>query len=352
MQVARLHGPRDIRVADEQEPPAPRAGEVLLNIRTVGVCGSDLHMYETGRIGYTVASKPFVLGHEFMGEVAAVGTDALDGNHQPLHVGQRVAIEPAVPCWRCELCENGHPNLCPNHYFYGLFPEDGALRERMIVSARNCFPMPDSLSDDAGPLLETLGVAIHAIDFSKIRIASTVAVIGAGPVGLLIMRLAVLAGASQVFAFDKLDWRLQKAREWGATHAINIDECEAVGALMDLTGGRGVDVAIEAAWADHSVQQAANMLRYGGRLVLVGIPPDDQLRLQHSVARRKGLTIIMSRRMKHTYPRAIALATSGKVKLEELVSHRFTLSETAKAYASNMAYEQGINKVILRVGYS
>ena len=119
---------------------------------------------------------------------------------------------------------------------------------------------------------------------------------------------------------------------------------------MDVTGGRGVDVAIEAAWADHSVQQAADMARYGGRLTLVGIPPDDQLRLQHSVARRKGLTIIMSRRMKHTYPRAIELATSGKVKLEELVSHRFDLAETAGAYASNAAYEDGVNKVILRVG--
>ena len=167
------------------------------------------------------------------------------------------------------------PNLCPNHYFYGLFPEDGALREQMTVSARNCFPLPDALSDDVGPLLETLGVAIHAIDLSKIRIASSVAVIGAGPVGLLITRLAALAGASQIFAFDKLDWRVQKAREWGATHAINIDECDPVGAVLDVTGGRGVDVAIEAAWADHSVQQAADMARYGGRLVLVGIPPDD-----------------------------------------------------------------------------
>ena len=119
--------------------------------------------------------------------------------------------------------------------------------------------------------------------------------------------------------------------------------------MKEVTSGRGVDVAIEAAWADHSVQQAADMARPGGRLVLVGIPPDDKLALQHSVARRKGLTIMMSRRMKHTYPRAIALAASGAVKLEELVSHRYTLSETAQAYASNAAYEAGINKVILRV---
>ena len=349
MQVARLHGPKDIRIAGEPEPPPPGPGEVTLNIKTVGLCGSDLHMYETGRIGYTIASEPFILGHEFMGRVAAVGADALDGEHQPLKVRQRVAVEPAVPCWRCELCEMGHPNLCPNHKFYGLFPEDGALRERMTVSARNCFPMPEALSDEVGPLLETLGVAIHAIDLSKIRLAGSVAVLGAGPVGLLITRLAALAGAARIFAFDKFDWRVQKARDWGATQAFNVDDCDPADVVKDLTGGRGVDVAIEAAWADHSVQQAADMARYGGRLVLVGIPPDDKLQLKHSVARRKGLTIMMSRRMKHTYPRAIELATSGAVKLEELVSHRYDLSQTAQAYASNLAYEPGINKVILRV---
>ena len=349
MQVARLHGPKDIRIADVPAPSPPGPGEVALSIKTVGVCGSDLHMYESGRIGYTVASKPVILGHEFMGVVSALGEDALDGNHQPLQIGQRVAVEPHVPCWRCELCERGDPNLCPNHYFYGLFPEDGALRERMNVSARNCFPVPDALSDEVCPLLETLGVAIHAIDLSKIRVASSVAVIGAGPVGLLIARLAVLAGASPVFAFDKLDWRVQMARALGAAHAYDVGDCDPVDVVRDLTGGRGVDVAIEAAWSDHSVQQAADMARNGGRLVLVGIPPDDKLQLQHSVARRKGLTIMMSRRMKHTYPRAIALATSGKVKLEELVSHRFDLAQTAQAYESNAAYERGINKVILRV---
>lgn len=349
MRAARLFGPKDIRVQAEAPPPAPAPGEVLLKVATVGVCGSDLHMYETGRIGYTDITEPFILGHEFMGEIVALGADALGGEHQPLQVGQRVAVEPAVPCWRCELCEHGHPNLCPNHHFYGLFPEEGALRERMLVSARNCFPMPDALTDDAGPLLETLGVAIHAIDLSKIRIGHSIAVIGVGPVGLLITRLAALAGAARVIAFDKLDWRLQKACDWGATQAFNVDRQDPVQAVMGLTGGRGVDVAIEAAWADHSVQQAADMARYGGRLTLVGIPPDDQLRLKHSVARRKGLTIMMSRRMKHTYPRAIELALSGAVKLEELVSHRFDLAETAAAYASNAAYEDGVNKVVLRV---
>ncbi len=350
MQAARLYGPKDIRIAREPAPRPPGPEQVALAIKTVGICGSDLHMYESGRIGYTAFDRPVILGHEFMGEVVALGEGALDGNHQPLRIGQRVAVEPAVPCWRCEICEMGHPNLCPNHYFYGLFPEDGALRERMNVSARNCFPLPDAISDEAAPLLETLGVAIHAIDLAKIRIGSSVAVLGAGPVGMLIARLAVLAGASQVAVFDKYGWRLQMARAWGATQVFNVDECRPAEAALEATGGRGVDVAIEAAWADESVQQAADMARNGGRLVLVGIPPDDKLRLKHSVARRKGLTVMMSRRMKHTYPRAIALALSGRVKLDELVSHRFELAEAARAYACNAAYETGLNKVILRVG--
>ena len=349
MQVARLHGPKDIRIASEPGPPAPAAKEVTLAIGAVGICGSDLHMYETGRIGYTAARKPFVLGHEFMGTVVALGEGALDGLHQPLRIGQRVAVEPALPCWRCELCEHGHPNLCPHHRFYGLYPEDGALRERMNVRARNCFPMPDVLSDDEGPLLETLGVAIHAIDLGKVRIGSTVAVLGAGPVGLLIARLAQLAGAAQVYSFDKFAWRVEMARRWAATPAFAVDDGVPADVLRECTGGRGVDLAIEAAWADHSVQQAADMLRYGGRLVLVGIPPDDRLQLQHAVARRKGLSIIMSRRMKHSYPRAIALA-AGKVDLAQLVSHRYELAQTAEAYARNAAYEAGIHKVIVRVG--
>ncbi len=350
MRVAKLYGAKDIRIETMDAPPAPQAGEVLLNIGTVGLCGSDLHMYETGRTGYTDSVEPFVLGHEFMGVVTAVGEGALDGNHKPITIGQRMAVDPCVPCWRCEQCEHGHPNLCPNHSFYGLFPDHGALREQMIVEARNCFPMPDELSDETGPLLETLGIAIHAIDFSKIKIASSVAVIGAGPVGLLITKLASMMGVSKLFTFDKLTWRVDKAHEWGATHALNVNDCDPVEAVMEATNGRGVDVAIEAAFADHTVQQAAEMLRYGGRLVLVGIPPDDQLNLKHSVARRKGLTIIVSRRMKHTYPRAIELATSGKINLEELVSHKYDISKTAEAYARNFDYDKGIHKLILTVG--
>jgi L-iditol 2-dehydrogenase len=216
----------------------------------------------------------------------------------------------------------------------------------MIVRARNCFPIPDNISDGAGTLLETLGVAIHAVDLGKLRVADSVAVIGCGPVGLLIVQLAKLAGAAPVYAFDKFDWRVEMAQQLGA-QAWNVDHADALAVIRQVTGKRGADVVFEAAWADDSVQLAAEMVRVGGRVVLVGIPGDDRLLMQHSTARRKGLTIMMARRMKHTYPRAIRLAESGMVRLDDLISHHFTLEETPAAFAINARYESGVQKIII-----
>jgi L-iditol 2-dehydrogenase len=348
MKSVRLHGPRDLRIEDIPDPAAPRAGEVLIRVGAVGICGSDLHMYADGRIGDTVFSSPLVLGHEFMGTVTAVGDSALDGRQQPLRVGQRVVVDPSSPCYHCEMCDQGHPNLCPNHTFYGVYPTNGALQECMIVNARNCFPIPDSISDGAGTLLETLGIAIHSVDLGKLRVANSVAVIGCGPVGMLILKLAKVAGASPVFAFDKLPWRVEKARQWGA-QAYNVNEVDPLQTLMAETSGRGVDVVFEAAWADASVQLAADMARIGGRVVLVGIPGDDRLQMQHSTARRKGLNLKLVRRMKHTYPRAIRLATTGAVDLDDLISETVTLDQASAAFKKNNDYVEGVQKIVIAV---
>ncbi len=351
MLAARLYGPRDIRIDEVPEPPSPGPGEVLLEVAAVGVCGSDLHTYEDGRIGATTVESPLVLGHEFAGRVLAVGPDASDGLDQPLLPGQRVAVDPATPCWRCEMCEAGHPNLCRRLHFCGLWPDDGALQQRMIVSARSCFPLPDALSDVEGALLEPLGIGIHAVDLAKLKIARSVGVLGCGPIGLMIIKLARLAGADPIYAFDLLPWRVEKAKAWGASDAFLVEESDPGVAVAELTAGRGVDVAFEAAWADQSVQQAADMARLGGRVVLVGIPGDDRLEMRHSVARRKGLTIMMSRRMKHTYPRAIHMAASPRcaLDLEDMVSHRLPLRETGRAFAMNADYEAGVHKIVIDV---
>jgi len=312
-----------------------------------GICGSDLHSYKDGRIGDTVYTAPTILGHEFMGTVVAVGPAAEDGNHTPLLPGQRVAVDPALPDTRHELYEKGHPNLVPK-VFYGLHPEDGALREAMVVPARNCFPLPDLISDGAGTLLETLGVALHAVDLGQLKVAETAAVLGCGPVGLLLLRLAALSGVAAVYGFDLYPWRVDKARSWGATEALRVEpEADPAAAVYEATGGRGVDVVFEAAWSDESVALAAEMVRPDGRLVLVGIPGDDRLVLKHSTARRKGLTILMSRRMKHTYPRAISLAAAGRIDLDDLVSHHFPLAKAPEAFALGERYAEGVHKIVI-----
>ena len=348
MTAVRLYGPEDLRVDRVPRPGPPGSGEVLLRVTAVGVCGSDLHTYQDGRIGDTSVLQPITLGHEFGGVVEAVAADALDGNFQPLLTGTRVAVDPAQPCGRCAMCEQGHPNLCHRLHFCGLFPDEGSLSNYMLVPSHTCFPVPDAIDDAGAALLEPLGIAIHAIDLAHIRVANSVAILGAGPIGLYILQLAKLSGADPIFVSDKFDWRLAKAEAYGAI-PINCDQMDAVQAVLGATGGQGVDVAMEAAWADHSVQQAAEMARLGGRLVLVGIPGSDNLHLKHSTARRKGLTIRMSRRMKHTYPRAIKLAQSGKVDLNGIVSHHFPLEQTPAAFALNLAYRDDVVKIVIDV---
>jgi L-iditol 2-dehydrogenase len=348
MTAARLHGPSDLRVEPVPHPGPPGSGQVLLRVTTVGICGSDLHSYKDARIGDVALQSPLILGHEFAGIVEAVGQDSLDGNAQPLTPGTRVAVDPAQPCWGCEMCEQGHPNLCHRLLFCGSYPDDGSLCQWMHMPARSCFPIPDSLDDASAALLEPLGIAIHAVDLARIRVANSVAILGAGFVGLSILQLVKHSGADPIFISDKFPWRLAVAESYGAI-PINCDDTDPVRAVRDATRGRGVDVAIEAAWADHSVQQAAEMARLGGRLVIVGISENDELTFKHSTIRRKGLTIRLARRMKHTYPRAIHLTQIGVVDLGRAISHRFSLAQTPEAFALNAAYQDRVVKAVIDV---
>lgn len=348
MMAALLYGPRDMRVEQIPRPADPGPGMALLRVTAVGVCGSDLHTYTDGRIGEWVVAAPLVLGHEFGGVVEAVGPEAYDGDFAPLLVGTRVAVDPAQPCGRCEMCEQGHPNLCHRLHFCGLYPDGGSLCEYIVMPAHCCFPVPATIDDAGAAVLEPLGIALHAVDLAKLHVADSVAILGAGPIGLLLLQVAKLAGAAPVYVIDQFPWRLELAQKYGAV-PVNFADVDPVQAVMQATGGRGVDVAIEAAWADHSVQQAADMARMGGRLVLVGIPGPDKLEMKHSTARRKGLTIRVSRRMKHVYPRAIKLVENGSIDLHGIVSHHFPLSRTPEAYALNVAYADQVNKIVIDI---
>lgn len=344
MTAVRLHSPADLRVEQIPHPGPPGPGHVLLRVTTTCICGSDLHTYKEAKIGDVVLQSPLILGHEFAGVVEAVGPDSLDGHFQPLQPGTRVAVDPAQPCWTCEMCEQGHPNLCHNLHFCGSYPDVGSLSRRIHMPARSCFPIPDAMDDISAAMLEPLGIALHAVDLARLQVGNSLAILGAGCIGLTILQVARLAGADPIYISDKFDWRLARAERYGG---LPLSDTEQVQAIHEKSGGRGVDVAIEAAWADHSVQQAVDMLRLGGRLVIVGISEDDRIAFQHSTARRKGLTIRLSRRMKHTYPRALRLWQSGAIDLAGIISHRFPLEETPAAFALNAAYKDQVVKVAI-----
>jgi L-iditol 2-dehydrogenase len=293
----------------------------LVRVKAVGICGSDLHWFGEAGIGDAKLKKPLVLGHEFAGVIAA-----------GQRLGQRVAVDPAVPCHNCEFCLQGNPNLCTRMRFAGHGLEDGALREYIAWPDECLFPLPDSLSDADGVMLEPLGVALHAVDLGKLRVGMTVGVFGAGPIGLLIQQLARLSGAQAVYVTDILPHRVEAARSLGATKATRAGDGSEVRKVLDATGGRGVDVAFEVAGENAAVEAAVAAVKPGGCVILAGIPTDDRTSFSASIARRKGLTIKLVRRMKFTYPRAIQLVESGKVDVRSLVSHQFPLEQAQQAF--------------------
>ncbi len=347
--AARLHGPGDLRIDSVPHPGEPAPGEALVRVEVVGICGSDLHAFRHGGTGGEDPQGPIVMGHEFAGVVECVGDRASDGEGRPLAGGARVAVDPAQPCGKCEWCLRGDPNLCPTIKFCGLWPTDGALRPYIRVPADTCFPVPEGMSAATATMLEPLGVAIHAMDLAKLRVGESLAVIGTGSIGLCTLQLTAMGHAGPVFAADQLPWRADYAAKCGASAAFCSRDTDIVREVLDATSQRGVDVVIEATTGGGAVQQGAEMLAPGGRLIVVGIDEEDQLTLRHSTARRKGLTIRMVRRMKHAYPRAIRLAAHGGLDLTGLITHWFPLEQCPEAFALNADYRDGVIKAMIEI---
>ncbi len=316
MKSVRLHGTGNLQIHDEPVPVAGE-GEKLVRVKSVGVCGSDLHWFSEGEIGDAKLEHPLVLGHEFAGITQE---------------GQRVAIDPAIPCRRCEFCEHGNHNLCSSLIFAGHGKTDGGLREWVAWSEKSLFPIPDSISDADGALLEPLGVAIHAVDLGKLKAGMTVGVFGCGTIGLLIIQMAKLSGAANIIATDKLAHRVEAAKKVGASEAFLVGDNSHLSEIGAATQGRGVDVSFDAAGTQDAVDDAFAAVLPGGKVVLAGIPDGDKTSFSASTARRKGLTIKLVRRMKHTYPRAIELVSKGLVDVRSIVTHRFPLEQAAEAF--------------------
>lgn len=313
--------------------PRPEAGEELLRVTAVGICGSDLHWLEDAGIGDARLTHPLVLGHEF----AAVAESG------PFK-GRRVAVDPAISCGTCEFCLLGHPNFCSRMHFAGHDRDDGALREWMTWPSRFLFPMPDTLSPADGAMLEPLGVALHSVDLAHLRTGMSVGVFGCGPIGLLIVQLARLSGAARIVATDLLSHRLDAARDCGATDVLPARDGEEAKEVLALTEG-GLDVVFEVAGEGPAVEASMEAAKPGARVILVGIPSDDRISFSASVSRRKGLTVKLVRRMKHTYERATMLVERGLVDVRSLVTHRFPLDRFEEAFQV-ASRREGIKVVI------
>lgn len=321
MRAARLHAAGDLRVADEPAPEADGSMS-LVRVTAVGICGSDLHWWDEGAIGDAKLTRPLVLGHEGAGVIAA-------GPRR----GERVAIDPAIPCEACQACRDGYRNLCYQIRFSGHGDTDGMLRELMAWPSALLHPLPERVSDAEGAMLEPLGVAIHCVDLGHLPFGGTAAVIGCGPIGLLLIALLKASGARRVLAAEPLAHRREAAARLGADQ------------VHDSLDDAGVDVAFEAAGNDEAVGLAMASVRPGGRVVLAGIPGDDAITFGASLARRKGLTIAMVRRMNEVYPRAISLAERGVVDLAAIVTSRSGLGEIRSAFADG-ARRTGLKVIV------
>lgn len=324
MRAVLQHGVRDVRPAELPDPELA-AGEVLLRTRAVTICASDLHLFAEGNVGGVSWGRPFVPGHE----VSAVVEDP---HGAPLPPGTPVVLDPALPCGECDSCAAGRSHLCRNLGFMDLPPVDGAMRELIAWPASQVFPLPSSVDIVEAPLIEPLCVAVHATELPASLAGATVAVVGCGAIGLFTLQMARLRGAARVFATDLVAPRLALARELEAEATVQVNEQDPAAALLDATGGRGVDVAFEAAGPPEALQQALDVVRPGGEVVVIGIPSTDEYHLRASQLRRGEVTLRFARRQNENYPEAIRLVGEGRIRIGPLLTHRFPPSRAQEAF--------------------
>lgn len=329
----------------EREIPQPADNEVLVKLEYVGICGSDMHYYETGRIGDYVVEPPFVLGHEPGGVVVEVGK-----NVTHLKVGDRVALEPGKTCGHCEYCKEGKYNLCPDVVFFATPPVDGVFQEYVAHEAALCFKLPENVDTLEGALIEPLAVGFHAANQGGAHAGQTAVVFGAGCIGLVSMMALKAEGVSRVYVVDIMQKRLDKAMELGAAGVINSMNTDVQEEIGRLTEGKGVDLVIETAGMEVTTRQAIHVTKKGATIVLVGYSKTGEMTLPLSLALDKELTFKTVFRYRHIYPMAIEAVASGKVNLKGIVSNIFNFDDIQAAMDKSVSDKANIVKSVVKIG--
>lgn len=329
---------------EERPMPKPKAGEVLVKLEYVGICGSDIHYYESGAIGDYVVEPPFVLGHEPGGTVVEVGPGV-----DSLKPGDRVALEPGKTCGRCEFCKTGRYNLCPDVEFFATPPVDGVFQEYVAHPADLCFKLPENVSTLEGALMEPLAVGFHAAKQGGAQFGQKAVVLGAGCIGLVTMMALKACGVAQVYVVDLLENRLQKALELGADAVVNPQKEDAHSRILALTNGKGADLLVETAGSEATTRLCIAAAKRGGTVVLVGYSRTGELTLPISLLIDKELTVKTVFRYRNLYPLAIESVARGLVNLKGIVTDIYPLSEAPRAMEDSVLRKSEIVKAVLKI---
>lgn len=344
MKAAVLDSPLSIGIK-EVPIPEPRPDEALIQVHCIGICGSDVHYYEHGRIGRYEVKQPIILGHELAGTVVKIGNEVTR-----VAVGDRVAVEPGVTCGRCEYCKSGRYNLCPDVVFMATPPHHGAWAQYVAVRCDFLFKLPESLSFEEGALLEPLSVGIHAIRRAQVKPSDRVLVTGLGPIGLLAMEAAKLFGVTEIYGSDIVGRRRELALEMGAAGVLDPSAGSVKERLDESTEGEGVDVLIETSGSGRAISDSVGLVKRGGRIVLVGLPASDSIPLDIPALIDAELDLYGVFRYAQTYPLAIQALSRRQHHVQKVITHRFSLNEIKEAVETARTQKESSIKIMIYPG--
>ncbi|MBN1787934.1 MAG: alcohol dehydrogenase catalytic domain-containing protein [Sedimentisphaerales bacterium] len=342
MKALALTAVKKLEFIEVPTPKIEKDTDVLLKTACVGICGSDIHYYEEGKVGTQVAIFPYIIGHECSAIVAQVGKAVKD-----VKVGDKVVVEPAVWCSECDQCKMGRENTCRKIQFLGTPGQgDGCLCEYMVMPEENCMVINDRLTLIQAALIEPFTIGLYSARQGWGPYTEKIAILGSGPIGLSCMTAARMLGAKKIYMTDKINSRCAFAKARGVDWTGNPDEGDIVKQINELEP-LGIDVVYECAGQQSTIDEALGILRPGGKLVLVGIPRDNRISISIDQARRKEITIVNIRRQNRTTKDSIEVLTEGKVNVDFLATHKFPFADSIKAFELAAGYKDGVIKAMI-----
>lgn len=327
----------------KRDVPKPDANELLIKLEYVGVCGSDLHFYQDGKLGNWVPDEPLVLGHEPGGVVVGIGADV-----KGFAIGDKVAIEPGVPCGKCKMCKEGKYNLCFNMSFMAIPNErEGVFSDYCVHPADMCYNLPDNMDTMEGALIEPLAVGFHAAALANAKIGQSAVVLGCGCIGLVTIMVLKARGINDIYAVDVIPKRLNKAKELGAKRIINAKEEEIEEIVKELPG-QGVNLVFETAGTEVTTRQSAKLITNGGIVVLVGMCANPEVVVDIGSLSAKEGEIKTIFRYRNLYPTAIKAVSEGVIPIKSIVSHEFDFQDVIEGVAYNVDHKSDVIKAVIK----